>query len=95
MGSLTKTLSNISARDHSLRSRRLEVVGEREHGRARGRHAKGESPSSAPVFSCADDFQAPATQATPISVTSEEMVLLEEVSERFIGSSVILVYKEK
>ena len=26
----------------SLRSRRLEVVGERENGRARGRHAKGE-----------------------------------------------------
>ena len=25
----------------SLRSRRLEVVGERENGRARGRHAKG------------------------------------------------------
>ena len=29
----------------SLRSRRLEVVGERENGRARGRHAKGEAPS--------------------------------------------------
>ena len=26
----------------SLRSRRLEVVGERENGRARGRHAGGE-----------------------------------------------------
>ena len=26
----------------SLRSRRLEVVGERENGRARGRHARGE-----------------------------------------------------
>ena len=35
----------------SLRSRRLEVVGERENGRARGRHARGEvSPSRAPVF---------------------------------------------
>ena len=38
----------------SLRSRRLEVAGERENGRARGRH----------VFSCAHYFQAPATQAT-------------------------------
>ena len=48
----------------SLRSRRLEVVGERENGRARGRHARGEvSPSRAPVFSCAHHFQAPATQA--------------------------------
>ena len=28
--------------DVSLRSRRLEVVGEREYGRARGRHARGE-----------------------------------------------------
>ena len=37
----------------SLRSRRLEEVGERENGRARGRHARGESPSRAPVFSCA------------------------------------------
>ena len=26
---------------HSLRSRRLEVAGERENGRARGRHARG------------------------------------------------------
>ena len=48
---------------NSLRSRRLEVVGERENGRARGRHARGEvSPRVSPranVFSCA----APATQA--------------------------------
>ena len=41
--------------------RRLEVVGEIENGRARGRHV---SPSGAPVFSCAHYFQAPATQAT-------------------------------
>ena len=40
---------------NSLRSRRLEVVGERENGRARG----SVSPSRANVFSCA----APATQA--------------------------------
>ena len=38
----------------SLRSRRLEVAGERENGRARGRI----------VFSCAHCFQAPATQAS-------------------------------
>ena len=49
---------------NSLRRRRLEVVGERENGRARGRHARGEvsprvSPTRANVFSCA----APATQA--------------------------------
>ena len=30
----------------SLRSRRLEVAGERENGRARGRHARGEGASS-------------------------------------------------
>ena len=36
----------------SLRSRRLEVAGERENGRARGRHARG-----------AHYFQAPAAQA--------------------------------
>ena len=29
----------------SLRSRRLEVAGERENGRARGRHARGEGAS--------------------------------------------------
>ena len=46
-----------------FRSRSLEVAGERENGRARGRHARGESPSRAPVFSCANYFQAPATQA--------------------------------
>ena len=38
----------------SLRSRRLEVVGERENGRARGRHARGEgvSFSRARFFLC-------------------------------------------
>ena len=41
--------------EHSLRSRRLEVVGERENGYARGSHT--------PVFSYAHYFQAPATQA--------------------------------
>ena len=41
----------------SLRSRHLEVVGERENGHARGRHAR-------PFFTCAHYFQAPATQAT-------------------------------
>ena len=29
----------VSMNQHSLRSRRLEVMGERENGRARGRHA--------------------------------------------------------
>ena len=37
---------------HSLRSRRLEVVGERENGRARGRHARGVSFSRARFFLC-------------------------------------------
>ena len=47
-----------------LRSRRLEVVGERKNVRARGRHTRGErgspfprvSPSRAPVLSCAHHF---------------------------------------
>ena len=34
----------------SLRSRRLEVVGEREGGRARGKHARGDSFSRARFF---------------------------------------------
>ena len=50
----------------SLRSRRLEVMGERENGRARGRHVRG--PSRAPVFSCAHYFQAPATQVSLFGV---------------------------
>ena len=41
-----------SSGNSSLRSRRLEVAGERENTRARGRHA-----------TCAHYFQAPATQA--------------------------------
>ena len=48
----------------SLHSRRLEVVG-REKGPARGRQARvvspRVSPSRAPIFSCAQYFQAPAT----------------------------------
>ena len=39
-------------------------MGERENGRARGRHLSPRvSSSRAPVFSCAHYFQAPATQA--------------------------------
>ena len=60
----------------SLRSRRLEVVGERQNGRAREtREGWGSSlsprvsPSRAPVFSCAHYFQAPATQAKEIFAT--------------------------
>ena len=46
----------------------MEVVGERENGRARWRHARGEeAPSRAPVFSCAHYFQAPAMQAIILS----------------------------
>ena len=53
----------------SLRSRRLEVVGERENGRARGKHARGEGVSfSRARFSCAHYFQAPATQVSLIGV---------------------------
>ena len=47
----------------SLRGRRLEVAGERENGRSRGRHARGDSRP--PVFSCAHYFQAPATRVSP------------------------------
>ena len=49
----------------SLRSRRLEVVGERKNGRARGRHASGEggSLSRARSFLRQALFEAPATQA--------------------------------
>ena len=59
---LLKEISSISSNtnNNSLRSRRLEVAGERENGRARGRHA---TPSRVPVFSWAHYFQAPATQA--------------------------------
>ena len=53
----------ILSRENSLRSRRLEVVGERENRRARGTVTRV-SPSRAPVFSCAHYLQAPATQAT-------------------------------
>ena len=55
----------------SLRSRRLEVVGERENGCALGARdgdtlSPRVSPSRAPVFSCAHYFQAPAAQAKKI-----------------------------
>ena len=49
----------------SLRSRRLEVVGERENGRARGRHAKGEEALSLPSrvsFSRARFFLCPISR---------------------------------
>ena len=37
-----KSLQCYYTKNNSLRSRRLEVVGERENGRAQGRHASGE-----------------------------------------------------
>ena len=37
---------NLNRGEASLRSRRLEAVGEREKGRARGRHARGEGASA-------------------------------------------------
>ena len=46
----------------SLRCRRLEVVGKRENGRARGRHAC--LLLARPFFLVPTQFQAPATQAT-------------------------------
>ena len=49
------TNSRLRWTKYSLRSRRLEVVGEREKERARGRHA--------PVLFFAHYFQVPATQA--------------------------------
>ena len=49
------TNSRLRWTKYSLRSRCLKVVGEREKGRARGRHA--------PVLFFAHYFQAPATQA--------------------------------
>ena len=68
--------------DHSLRSRRLEVVGTkkkraREKETREGRGERGEessltpcvSPSRAPVLSFARYFQAPATQANSITTT--------------------------
>ena len=56
---------NICKWKPSLRSRRLEVVGERENGRARGRHACTLAcPFRVPVYSCSHYFQAPATQAS-------------------------------
>ena len=45
----------------SMRSRRVEVVDERENGRARETRV---SPSRASVFSCTHYFQAPATLAS-------------------------------
>ena len=37
----SKTTKKTHRHEFSLRSRRLEVAGERENGRARGRHARG------------------------------------------------------
>ena len=59
--------------DHdSLRSRRLEVVGERENGRARAR------------FSCAHHFQAPATQAMVLIILSLSTIV-QVVSAPILG----------
>ena len=60
----------------SLRSRRLEVVGERENGRA-------------PVFSCAPYFQAPATQAKGEHLFEQQMPsYLQIVSEKTLGTTI-------
>ena len=73
--------------NHSLRSRRLEVLGERENGRARGRHERSVvscvSPSRAPVFSCAHYFKAPAGYDNHLSTKETFFVPKMAVVERF------------
>ena len=60
----------------SLRSRRLEVVGERDNGRARGRQVRGFSFSRARFFFlCAHCLQAPATQARNRSLQTENRLV--------------------
>ena len=60
----------------SLRSRRLEVVGERDNGRARGRQVRGFSFSRARFFFlCAHCLQAPATQARNRSLPTENRLV--------------------
>ena len=60
----------------SLRSRRLEVVGERENGRARGRQVRGFYFSRTRFFFlCAHWFQAPATQARNRSLQTENRLV--------------------
>ena len=56
----------------SLRSRRLEVVGERENGRARVRHAC--ILLACPFFLVAHYFQAPATQAGVLYLSKRKEV---------------------
>ena len=78
-------------KDISLRSKRLEVVDERENGRARGRYARGEeafSPLaclllSRAFFSCAHYIQAPATQATKTLIINSSSALL--IVERLLN----------
>ena len=64
----------------SLRSRRLEVVGERENWRARGRHARV-------FFSWALYFQAPATQASS-NLTCDQALFFNKKGRRSAWSQV-------
>ena len=50
VGGILVGVNRLVAVLHSLRSRRLEVVGERENGRARGIHARGPSPLASTSF---------------------------------------------
>ena len=73
---------NLRPKWSRLRSRRLEVVGERENGRARRRHAREVgssltprmSPSRAFVLSFTHYFQAPATQARNDRAANEKLL---------------------
>ena len=64
----------------SLRSRRLEVVGTRKNGRARGRHARGVTPRVSPS-------RAPAFSLSP--TTSKRLLrrLYDQSRHQLIGSS--------
>ena len=46
-----RNILKLFQKSSSLRRRRLEVVGERENGRVRGRHARGELPLPSRPFS--------------------------------------------
>ena len=73
----------------SLRSRRLEVAGERENGRARGRHARGEGASSplACLLLARPFFLVPTTSKRLLRRLKDVQLYRQKYFYRFISCS--------
>ena len=81
----------------SLRSRRLEVAGERENGRARGRHARGEGAPARKAPENRSNSHSGASSPLACLLLARPFFLMPTTSKRLLHTqaSHIAIYNKK